>query len=57
MLTLAKKKATTMSHIASSVKAANVWAKLSVLVATAVVAARNAQAPTGSGSSTRPANT
>lgn len=44
-----------MSQITSFVKAVNVWVNVRVFVAIAVVAAKNAQAPTGSGSSTRPA--
>ena len=55
MRTAAKKNDTTMSQMTSLVKAENACPKLSVLVATAVVTARNAQAPVGSGSSTRPA--
>ena len=52
--TRAKKKDTTMSQITSLVNAEKVCAKVSVLVATAVDAARNAHAPTGRGSSTKP---
>ena len=51
----AKKKDTTMSQMTSFVKAVKAWLKVRVLVAMAVVTARKAQAPTGSGSSTRPA--
>lgn len=53
-LALAKKKETTMSQMTSFVKAVKACAKVRVLVATATVTPRNAQAPTGSGSSTRP---
>ena len=44
-----------MSQMTSLEKAVKACPKLSVLVATAVVTARNAQAPVGSGSSTSPA--
>jgi hypothetical protein len=53
--TRAKKKETTMSQMTSFVKAEKAAEKASVLVAMAVVTARKAQAPTGSGSSTSPA--
>jgi hypothetical protein len=43
-----------MSHMTSLLKAEKHAAKGSVLVATAVVAAMNAQAPTGKGASTSP---
>lgn len=54
--TAAKKKETTMSHMTSFVNAPKAWPKVSVLVKTAVVTARKAQAPVGRGSSTRPAH-
>lgn len=53
--TLAKKNETTMSQITSLLNAENAAGNDNVLVATAVVADKNAQAPTGSGESTRPA--
>ena len=43
-----------MSQMTSFVKAVKAWAKVRVFVATATVTPRNAQAPTGSGSNTRP---
>lgn len=52
---LAKKKDTTISQITSLVNALNAAAKVKVFVATATVTAMKAQAPTGRGSSTRPA--
>ena len=51
---LAKKKEMTMSQMTSDVKAENAALNVSTLVAMAAVRPRNAQAPTGSGSSTRP---
>ena len=53
--TFAKKKETTMSQMTSLLKALKHCEKVSVLVATATVAVRNAHAPVGSGASTRPA--
>ena len=44
-----------MSHMTSFVKALNAWLKVRVLVKTAAVTDRKAQAPTGSGSNTSPA--
>lgn len=44
-----------MSQMTSLVKAEKALAKVRVLVAMAVVTERKAQAPTGSGSSTKPA--
>mmetsp|Transcript_1237 Transcript_1237/g.4013 ORF Transcript_1237/g.4013 Transcript_1237/m.4013 type:complete len:418 (-) Transcript_1237:1073-2326(-) len=52
---LAKKNETTMSQMTSFVNAEKVCVNVSVLVAMATVADRNAQAPTGRGSSTSPA--
>ena len=52
---MAKKKETTMSQMTSLQKAEKHCEKVSVLVATTAVAVRNAHAPVGSGSSTRPA--
>lgn len=54
-ITLAKKKDTTMSQMTSLQKALKAWLKVSVLVNTAAVTDRKAQAPVGKGSSTRPA--
>jgi hypothetical protein len=51
---LAKKKEMTMSQMTSDVKAEKAAANVSTLVAIAAVRPRKAQAPTGSGSSTRP---
>ena len=53
--TAAKKKDTTISQMTSLLKAAKAAWKGSVFVDTAVVTARNAHAPVGNGSSTRPA--
>lgn len=55
VITLAKKKDTTMSQITSLLNAENAAENDSVLVATAVVADKKAHAPTGRGDSTRPA--
>ena len=44
-----------MSHMTSFVKALNAWLKVRVLVKTAAVTDKKAQAPTGSGSNTSPA--
>lgn len=51
---MAKKKETTISQITSLQKAEKHCEKVRVLVATTVVAVRNAQAPVGSGSRTSP---
>ena len=53
--TLAKKKDTTINQITSFVNAENAALNDKVFVAIAAVAAKNAQAPTGKGSNTRPA--
>ena len=53
--TLAKKKETTMSQMTSLQKALKHCAKVRVLVATTSVPIKNAHAPVGSGSRTRPA--
>ena len=55
-LTAAKKNETTISQMTSLVKAPKAWPKVSVLVVIAVVTARNAQAPVGKGSNTKPAS-
>ena len=56
-MTLAKKNETTMSQMTSLQKALKAAAKVRVLVKMATVTAKKAQAPVGSGSSTRPAIT
>jgi hypothetical protein len=52
---LAKKNDTTMSQMTSLLKALKHCEKVSVFVATATVAVRNAHAPVGNGSRTNPA--
>ena len=54
VLTLAKKKETTMSQMTSLQNALKAAAKVRVLVKIATVTARKAQAPVGSGSRTSP---
>lgn len=55
LFTAAKKNETTMSQMTSLEKAVKAWVKLRVLVKMETVTARNAHAPVGRGSSTRPA--
>lgn len=52
---MAKKKETTMSHMTSLQKALKAAANVRVFVKMAVVTAKNAHAPVGKGSNTRPA--
>lgn len=52
--TAAKKNETTINQMTSLEKAVKAWVKLSVFVKMETVTARNAHAPVGRGSSTRP---